>query len=336
MGKLKVFVTRKLPAALDKLAKYFEVDVWEGEAPPPKEEIVRRVKDVDALLCLLTDKIDREVIDSAPNLKVIATYSAGYDHIDIEYATKKGIFVTNVPYVLSYPVADLAFGLLLAVARRIVEGDRIVREGRWKVAWSPTFLLGTDVWGKTIGIIGMGTIGKGVAKRAKGFNMKILYYSRRRKPDIEQETGAQFVPLETLLRESDFVVLTVALTPETYHLIGEKELRMMKKSAYLINVSRGAVVDTEALIRALKEGWIAGAALDVFEQEPLPKDHPLTKLPNVVLTPHIGSATIEARSKAAEIAVDSIIKLFRGEVPENLVNKDVLNVRKPEEIKAIP
>jgi glyoxylate reductase len=328
--KPSLFMTREIPKrGLDIIRENFDVDLWPDEAPPSKEEIIRRIKDKQALVSLLTDPIDEEVINSAPNLRIIAQYAVGFDNIDLKAATKRGIYVTNTPEVLTETTADFAFALMLAVARRVVEADKYVRNGKWKVAWHPLMMLGEDVHGRTLGIVGLGRIGCAVARRAKGFDMKILYYDVIRREDLERELGIKYVDLETLLRESDFVTIHTPLTPETYHLIGEKQLRMMKKTAFLINTSRGKVVDQKALYKALKEGWIAGAALDVFEQEPISMDDPLLELENVVLAPHIASATHETRSKMAEIVAENLLAFKRGEVPPTLVNKDVLNVRKP-------
>jgi len=309
----KVFVTRKLPGnAIDKLKREYDVDVWEEARPPRKSEIIERIKDVVGLLCLLTDKIDKEVLDAAPKLRAISSYSVGLDHIDLKETSRRGIIVSYTPGVLTEAVADHAWALMLAVARRVVEADRDVREGGWKVGWHPTYMLGSDVYGKSIGIVGMGRIGTAIARRARGFDMNILYYSRRRKPQIEIELGAKFLSLEELLKSSDYVILSVSLNKETYRMIGERELRMMKPTAYLINISRGAVVDTRALVKALSEGWIAGAGLDVFEEEPLPRNHPLMRLSNVVLTPHIASATREVRERMAEIAVENLVRSLKG------------------------
>jgi glyoxylate reductase len=328
--KPSLFMTREIPKrGLNIIRENFDVDLWPDEAPPSKEEIIRRIKDKQALVSLLTDPIDEEVINSAPNLRIIAQYAVGFDNIDLKAATKRGIYVTNTPEVLTETTADFAFALMLAVARRVVEADKYVRNGKWKVAWHPLMMLGEDVHGRTLGIVGLGRIGSAVARRAKGFDMKILYYDVIRREDLEKELGIKYVDLETLLRESDFVTIHTPLTPETYHLIGEKQLRMMKKTAFLINTSRGKVVDQKALYKALKEGWIAGAALDVFEQEPISMDDPLLELENVVLAPHIASATHETRSKMAEIVAENLLAFKRGEVPPTLVNKDVLNVRKP-------
>ncbi len=308
---MKVLVTRQLPGKwLDYLSTFASVELWDKDYPPPKEWVIEHIKDKDGIIVTLTEKVDKEVIDSAPRLKVISTYSVGYDHIDVQYARSKGIKVTYTPDVLTDATADLIFGLMIAVARRIVEGDRLIREGRWNLPWYPTFMLGSEVHGKVLGILGMGRIGRSVAKRAKGFDMKVIYNSRS-PHDVEWE----FVDLNTLFKESDFLVIAVDLNPSTYHLVNEEKLKLMKRSAFLINASRGSVVDERALIRALKEGWIKGAALDVFEREPIGADNELTKLNNVVLTPHLGSATWETREKMAEVAVKNLLLALRGERP---------------------
>ena len=286
-----------------------EVIQWKEEKAPPKKWILDNVSNVDGILCTLNTKIDKEVISAAKNLKVISTYSVGFDHIDVKEAKSRGIRVGYTPEVLTETTADLIFGLILAVARRIVEGDKLIREGKWMIPWQPDFLLGYDVYGKTLGIIGMGRIGKAVYRRAKGFNMRVIYTSRTKKDDID----AEFVSFEELLKQSDFVVITVDLNESTYHMINGSTLRLMKKTAFLINASRGKVIDEKALVKALEEKWIAGAALDVFEEEPINKDHPLLKFSNVVLTPHIGSATFETRHKMAEIAVENLFRGLRGE-----------------------
>ena len=286
-----------------------EVIQWTEEKAPPKKWILDNVSNVDGILCTLNTKIDKEVISAAKNLKVISTYSVGFDHIDVKEAKSRGIRLGYTPEVLTETTADLIFGLILAVARRIVEGDKLIREGKWMIPWQPDFLLGYDVYGKTLGIIGMGRIGKAVYRRAKGFNMRVIYTSRTKKDDID----AELVSFEELLKQSDFVVITVDLNESTYHMINESTLRLMKKTAFLINASRGKVIDEKALVKALEEKWIAGAALDVFEEEPINKDHPLLKFSNVVLTPHIGSATFETRHKMAEIAVENLFRGLRGE-----------------------
>jgi glyoxylate reductase len=329
--KPKVYVTRELPGrSLETMRKYFDVEVWPEYGPPPKQHIIEKARGVDALATLLTDKIDAEVFDAAPKLKIVSQMAVGYDNIDVNEATKRGIYVTNTPGVLTETTADLAWALLMAIARRIVEADKYVRTGQWKVSWHPSMLLGKDVYGATIGIVGAGRIGAAVARRAKGFNMKILYYDVvPMPPEVEKEVGARRVDLETLLKESDFVSIHVPLTKETYHMINEERLRLMKKTAYIINNARGSIIDEKALYKALKEGWIAGAALDVFEQEPTPVDNPLLKLENVVVAPHIGSASFETRSRMAEMVAENLVAFFQGKVPPNLVNPEVLKVRPP-------
>ncbi|MEM3641527.1 MAG: D-glycerate dehydrogenase, partial [Candidatus Bathyarchaeia archaeon] len=276
MQKPKVYVTRELPGrSLEIMRKYFNIEVWPEYGPPPKQHIIEKARDVDALATLLTDKIDAEVFDAAPKMKIVSQMAVGYDNIDVNEATKRGIYVTNTPGVLTETTADLAWALLMAIARRIVEADNYVRTGQWKVSWHPSMLLGKDVYGATIGIVGAGRIGTAVARRAKGFNMKILYYDVvPMPPEVEKEVGAKRVDLETLLKESDFVSIHVPLTKETYHMINEERLRIMKKTAYIVNNARGPIIDEKALYKALKEGWIAGAALDVFEREPIPVDNP--------------------------------------------------------------
>jgi len=330
--KPKVFITREIPEnGLELLREHFEIEVWEDDHEIPREVLLGKVREVDALVTMLSERIDREIFEAAPRLRIVANYAVGYDNIDIEEATKRGIYVTNTPDVLTNATADFAWTLLLAAARRLVEADNFVRSGGWKrkgVAWHPLLFLGRDVYGKTIGIVGFGRIGQAVAKRARGFGMRILYNSRTRKPEAEKELGAEFRPLEELLRESDFVVLAVPLTKETYHMINEERLKLMKLTAILVNIARGKVVDTEALVKALKEGWIAGAGLDVYEEEPYYNEK-LFSLDNVVLAPHIGSATFGAREGMAELVARNLIAFKKGEIPPTLVNGEVLKVKKP-------
>ncbi len=329
MKRFKVFVTRKiLEEGLNMLRERYDVEVSDYDGIIPREMLLKKVKGADALLSLLTDNIDAEVMDAAgPNLKIIANYAVGYNNIDVEEATKRGIMVTNTPGVLTETTADFAWTLLMAIARRIVEADKFVREGKFR-GWEPMLLLGTDVFGATLGIVGFGRIGQAMARRALGFNMRVLYYDNSRIDEqIEKELKATFVDLPTLLKESDFVTLHVPLTKQTHHLIGEKELKMMKKDAYLINTARGPVVDEKALVKALKEGWIKGAALDVFENEPEIEPE-LLKLDNVVLAPHIASASYATRSKMSVMVAENIIKALNGEVPPNLVNPEVLQKKK--------
>ena len=325
MQKHKVFVTRKIPErGLRIIKERFDAEVWIDSAPPPKQVIIQKAAKVDALATLLTDKIDAEVFDGAPNLRIIAQFAVGYDNIDIKKATKRGIYVTNTPGVLTETTADFAWALLMAVARRVVEADKYIRSGKWEVGWHPTMILGRDVYGATLGIVGVGRIGAAVAKRARGFGMRILYYSATRKPNLEKTLGLEFADLDTLLQKSDFVSIHVPLMEKTYHLIDERKLKLMKKTACLINNSRGPVVDEKALYKALTEGWIAGAALDVFEQEPTSIDNPLLKLDNVVVAPHISSSSHETRSRMAEMVAENLIAFFEGRVPPNLVNREVV------------
>ncbi|ASJ12791.1 glyoxylate reductase [Thermococcus thioreducens] len=330
--KPKVFITRAVPEnGIEMLREHFEVEVWSEEHEIPREVLLKKVRDVDALVSMLSERVDGELFDAAPRLKIVANYAVGYDNIDVKEATRRGIYVTNTPDVLTNATADFAWTLLLATARRLIEADSFTRSGEWKrkgIAWHPRWFLGYDAYGKTIGIVGFGRIGQAIARRAKGFGMRILYNSRTRKPEVEKELGAEFKPLDELLRESDFVVLAVPLTRETHHLINEGRLRLMKPTAILVNIARGKVVDTEALVKALKEGWIAGAGLDVYEEEPYYHEE-LFSFDNVVLAPHIGSATHGAREGMAELVARNLIAFKNGQIPPTLVNREVVNVRKP-------
>lgn len=334
--KPKVYVTREIPSpGIEILQKYCEVEVHKGKLPPSREELLRKVSDKDGLLCLLTDRIDGEVMDAGKNLVVISTYSVGYDHIDIEEASKRGIYVAHTPGVLTEAVADFTWALILAITRRVVEADKFIRSGKWNMPWQPELLVGMEVYGKTLGIVGFGRIGKAVAKRAKGFDMKILVYDIVVDEETAKSLGAEVVDLDTLLRESDIVSLHVPLTEGTRHMIGENELKKMKRTAFLINTARGPVVDEKALIRALREGWIQGAGIDVFEKEPTDIDNELLKLENVVVTPHIASASLEARRKMSELSATAIVKILKGEKPKNLVNPEVEKIRPLTEVKRI-
>jgi len=319
MGNKKVYVTREISSgALILLSQYFDVEVNQEDRVLNKKELLKMVENVDALLCLINDTVDKEVIDRAKKVKIIANYGVGYNNIDVEAATSRGIIVTNTPGVLTDATADLAWGLLFAVARRIAESDRFARAGEYK-GWSPSLLLGMDITGKTLGVIGTGRIGKAFAKKSAGFDMKILYHNRRRNKQFERELNAEWVDKDTLLKESDFVSLHVPLTQETYHLIGKKELEIMKKTAILINTSRGPVVDENALVKALKEKQIWGAGLDVYENEPDIEEE-LISLDNVVLLPHLGSATNETRNKMAMMAAENVVAVLNGQKPVNPVN----------------
>lgn len=330
MLKPKVYVTREIPErGLKIIMERFDAEVWPEYGPPPKEVIMENARNVDAVVSLLSDKIDAEVFDAAHKLKIVAQMAVGFDNINVKEATRRGIYVTNTPEVLTETTADFAWALLMAVARRVVEADRYVRTGKWKVSWHPSMLLGRDVHGATMGIVGAGRIGSSVAKRAKGFNMKILYYDVVPRPELEKELGAKNVDLDTLFKESDFISVHVPLMKQTYHMINEEKLRLMKKTTYLINNSRGSVIDEKALYRALKEEWIAGAGLDVFEREPTQLDNPLLMLDNVVVAPHISSSSHETRSRMAEMVAENLIAFFEGRIPPNLVNPEVLEIRKP-------
>ncbi len=336
MARPRVYVSRRIQdSALRLLGEHCDVELYDSEYPPPKSILVKSLKDKDAALILLSDTMDREVFEKAGRLRVVSSMSAGYDHIDLKEATARGVYVTNVPSVLTDAVAEFALALLFSVARRVVEADRFLRRGYWKTAWSPMFMLGPEISGKTLGIIGLGAIGKAVASRARGLSMRVVYFSRTRKPDVEAELGISYRPLNELLRESDFIVLSTALTPETVRMIGERELSIMKPSSYLINISRGAVVDEKALVKALKEGWLAGAALDVFEKEPINPDNPLLSMDNVVLTPHMASAAFEARRRLAEKAAENILSVLRGEAPPSLLNPEVMKVKPLETVRML-
>jgi glyoxylate reductase len=299
-----------------------DVEVWEDELPPPREVLLEKIKGKDGLLSLLTDKVDAELMDAAGTLRVISNYAVGYDNIDVKAATERGIPVGNTPGVLTETTADLAFTLLMVVARRVVEGVDYVRAGRWKT-WGPRLLLGQDVYGATLGIIGFGRIGQAMARRARGFGMKVLYYNRTRRGDLEVSLGVRYVDLDTLLRESDFISIHTDLNPSTYHLINAEALAKMKRTAILINTARGPIVDPVALAEALEKGTIAGAGLDVTEPEPIPVDSPLLQLPNCVIVPHIGSASVATRGLMARMAAENLLAGVRGERLPNCVNPEV-------------
>lgn len=320
--KQSVYITRKiLEPGPTMLFKEFNVTMNKKPASPPRDEILRNIANKDAILCSISERIDKEVMETAgPKLKVISTLSTGYDHIDVEEARKRGIRITYTGEVLSDTTADLTFALVLAISRKIVRADNFVRQKKWTVGWAPDLFLGSNVYGKTLGLIGMGRIGKAVAKRAKGFDMNILYHSRRRlEPKLETAIGARYVDMDTLLRGSDYISLHVDLNAESFHLIDESTLKRMKNTAFLINTSRGQVIDEKSLIKAIKGKWIGGAALDVFEKEPLDSNSPLISMENVVLLPHIGSATLEIRTRMSEIAAQNIIDILSGREPTFLV-----------------
>ena len=327
--KPRVFVTREIaPEGIAKLAKHARVEVWPRDTPPPYAELKRHASEADALLTMVTDRIDAALIASAPMLRVISNLAVGLDNIDVAAATAAGVAVGHTPGVLTDATADLAFALLMASARRVAEGDREVRARRWRT-WGPKVMLGRDVFGATLGIIGWGQIGRAMGRRGLGFNMRVLYAARTSRTRSSKDAsdnrnaGAIEVPLSQLLKESDFVSLHVPLTPETKHLIGAKELAQMKRGAILVNTARGAVIDQLALSRALESGHLGGAGLDVTDPEPIARNDSLLKLPNVVITPHIGSASYTSRRKMAEVAADNIIAVLKGNPPPFCANPEV-------------
>jgi glyoxylate reductase len=322
--KPKVFVSRRIPQeGLDVVLAACDVEVNGDDDHLSQTELIDRVKGHDGLLCLLTDDINDAILGASPQLKVVANVAVGYNNIDVQAATRRRIIITNTPGVLDDTTADFTWCLLLASARRLAESERYARAGRY-TGWGIMLLCGQDVFGKTIGICGLGRIGRGVAKRARGFEMRILYTDALRAPaDVERELGAQFVDKEMLFREADFVTLHVPLLPETHHYVSMRELKLMKKTAHLINASRGPVVDEAALVQALRERWIAGAGLDVYEHEPQMAPG-LMDLDNVTLAPHIASASVETRTKMAVMAATNLVEALQGRKPPNIVNPEVL------------
>ncbi|HKD72229.1 MAG TPA: D-glycerate dehydrogenase [Candidatus Acidoferrum sp.] len=322
MAKPKVYSTHQLFEEARKiLDAECEVQYWTDSERPPRDEVLRRVKDKEGLVCLLTEKVNEEFLRSAPKLRIASNVAVGYDNIDVDACTKRGIAVTNTPGVLDETTADFAWTLLMTVARRVAEGELLARSGNWK-GWNLDQLCGADVWGKTLGIVGFGRIGRSVARRASGFQMKIIYTDAVRvSEEVEKSLNAEFRDMDSLLAESDFISLHVPLLPETRGLFDAPKLFRMKPTAFLINTSRGPVVEEAALVTALDNNKIAGAALDVFENEPF--IHPGLKRPNVVLTPHISSASIETRTKMALMAANNIVAVFKGRRPPNLLNPDI-------------
>ncbi|MFW6150541.1 MAG: 2-hydroxyacid dehydrogenase [Chloroflexota bacterium] len=323
----QVFVTRRIPQpGMDIIEKECEVDVNPHDRPLTEGEVVEGVRGRNGLLCLLTDAIGTTVMDASPALKVISNYAVGFNNIDVGEATRRGIMVTNTPGVLTDTTADLTFGLLIAIARRLAESDRFTREGKFN-GWGPMLLLGQDVHHATLGIVGLGRIGQAVAERASGFKMRVLYTDVKRAPQqLEEKLGVTFVSLDELLEQSDFVTLHVPLLDETRHMIDEAQLKKMKPGACLINAARGPLVNEQVLVRALREGWIRGAALDVYENEPNLTPG-LADLDNAVLVPHIGSASTATREKMATMAADNLVTGLRGDRPPHLVNPEVLGNR---------
>lgn len=326
MAKPKVLATRQLfPAAQEILNAGCDAEYWTKPERISKEELFRKIKDKEGLVCLLTEQVNLELLCAAPKLRIAANVAVGFDNIDVAACTKRGVVATNTPGVLDETTADFAWTLLMAVGRRLVEGDILARSGNWR-GWDLDQLVGTDVWGKTLGIVGFGRIGKAMARRAIGFQMKVIYADEKQAPEtIEKELKAEYRGMNSLLAESDFVSVHVPLLPETRGMFDAPRFYKMKPTAFLINTSRGAVVDEAALVHALEIGKIAGAALDVFENEPF--IHPGLKRPNVVLAPHIASASIETRTKMACMAAQNVVALFNGQRPPNMLNPDVLKAK---------
>ena len=323
MAKPKVYSTHQLfEPARNILDANCDMQYWTDSERPPRDEVLRHVKDKDGLICLLTEKVNEEFLRAAPKLRIASNVAVGYDNIDVDACTKRGVVVTNTPGVLDETTADFAWTLLMAVARRVAEGEALARSGNWR-GWNLDQLCGADVWGKTLGIVGFGRIGRSVARRASGFQMKIIYTDAvRASEEVEKSVNAEFCDMNSLLAASDFISLHVPLLPETRGMFNGPKFLRMKPTAFVINTSRGPVIDEAALIAALENKKIAGAALDVFENEPFL--HPGLKRSNVVLTPHIASASLETRTKMAVMAANNIVAMFNGQRPPNILNPDIL------------
>ena len=327
-ARARVFVTRQmLPEALELIAADADLEVWPQEHPPSPQQLRAKVAGVQGVLTNIMDRVDAVLLEAAPQLKVVSQLGVGVDHIDVAQATRQGILVGNTPGVLVGATADLAFALLMSAARRVGESERWLRAGKWIMAFHPMFWLGADVHQATLGIIGLGQTGLEMAKRGRGFDMRVLYYSRTRKPDLETRYGLEYVDRTELLSSADFVSLHVPLTAETHHYIAERELRMMKPTAILINVARGPVVDSSAHYSALKEGWIRAAAMDVTDPEPILPDDPLLTLENLVVTPHIGSASEESRREMCLMAARNLLAGIKGHRLEHCVNEELYQVK---------
>ena len=324
MDRPRAFVTRQIfPEAVELIERAAQVEVWPSERPPNGEELAGKIASCDGVLTNIMDRVDASLLEGATRLKVISQLAVGLDNIDVAEASRRGILVGNTPGVLAKATADLGFALLMSAARRVSESERWVRAGRWEMAFHPMYWLGVDVHEATLGIVGLGQIGLEMAKRGLGFGMKIIYYSRNRKPDLEQRYGLEYVAADTLFGSADFVSLHVPLTPETRHFIGERELRMMKPTAVLVNLARGPVVDGEALYTALSENWIRAAALDVTDPEPIPLDHPLLTLDNLVISPHIGSASLTSRREMCLLAARNLVAGLEGQRLEHCANPEL-------------
>lgn len=323
MSRPFVFVTRQIGSAvLEKLAAMADVEVWPLSTPPPYETLCEKAVNASALITMLSDRIDASLMDAAPNLKIISQMAVGVDNIDVHHATQKGIVVGNTPGVLTETTADLAWALLMAVARRVVEAHNEVQQGIWR-PWGPYVLCGQDLFGATLGVVGLGRIGQAVARRAAGFSMKVLYTNPRRNPEAEARLGAEYVTLDELLSRSDYISLHTYLSSQTRQMISHEQFARMKPNAILINTARGAVVDTAALIEALQQGKIAGAGLDVTDPEPINFDNPLLRMPNVVITPHIASAGTHTRERMAHMIVENVLAVFNNETIPYCANPEV-------------
>jgi glyoxylate reductase len=325
MIRPKAYIARRLPQpAIDIVAAACDYASWDSEEQAvPREVLLRECAEVDGVLAILSDRIDAEFLDAAPRCRVVSNMAVGYDNVDLPELTKRGVLLTNTPGVLNETTADLAWALLMAAGRRIVEGQKLIEAGKWS-SWSPMFMVGQDIFDATLGIVGAGRIGSAVARRAAGFNMRILYHNRRPAPELEAQTGAQYRALDDLLREADYVVVLVPLTSATRGMFGAREFALMKPTAVFVNAARGPIVNELELAQALKQGRPWAAGLDVFEREPIGPDHPLLSLPNVVAVPHIGSATVATRTRMATIAATNLVAALTGQPVPNPVNPEVL------------
>jgi glyoxylate reductase len=322
----RVYVTRRLPQpALELLSRHVRVTVWPGELPPPRAVLLKEVAQADGLLALPADRVDATLLDAAPHLRVVSNLAADYENIDITAANRRGVLVATTPGILAETAADFTFALFLAASRRVIEAEQLVRAGRWR-AWGPELLLGRDLWGATLGIVGMGQVGQAVARRAAGFGMRVIFHTRQRRIEDEREDGPSYASLEQLLTESDVVSLHCSLNDETYQLIDRDALALMKADAILVNTAHGLIVDTKALLETLRHKPIV-AALDVTDPEPLPANHPLLSLPNVLVTPHMASASVATRTRMALLAAENLLDALRGERPRHLVNMEVWHDR---------
>ena len=320
----KIYITRRIPeSGIKLLQESCDVEIWDSDDVVPRDVFLKAISDKDAVLCLLTDKVDAETMDVAKNVKIFANMAVGFDNIDVEECTKRGVMASNTPGVLTGTTADFAFTLLMSAARRIREGHEFVQAGKWET-WGPLLLMGQDIHHATLGLIGLGRIGTEMARRGQGFSMRVLYNDVVRREDLEQELGLEYADFDTVLQESDFVSMHVPYMPATHHLISTEQLAMMKQTAVLINTARGPIVDPQALYTALKSGEIWAAGLDVTDPEPIPMDDPLLTLDNCLIAPHIASASFNTRSDMSELAANNILAALSGERPPTILNPDVL------------